>query len=241
MKRVLIVGGTKGIGYSVAKQMARKHLVTVTGREKPAACPDSIDFISTDFLNPERIEETTERLIGKGEKINYLLFFQRFRGKQEAWDGEIQVSLTATKEMIEQLSDLFAPKEASIVLIASINASLISSHLPIGYHVAKAGLVQMAKYYATVLGPKQIRVNSISLGTILKKESKKHLLKNKSLVEFYLQQAPLRRMGTVKDVSNVVEFLCSSKSSFITGQDIVMNGGVSIQWQETLALNKVSQ
>ncbi len=48
-------------------------------------------------------------------------------------------------------------------------------------------------------------------------------------------------MGTVKDVANAVEFLCSPKSSFITGQDIVMNGGVSVQWQEALALNKGSQ
>lgn len=240
MKRVLIVGGTKGIGYSVAKRMARKHQVAVVGREAPADFAYPIHFIPTDFLKPERIEETTKTLIGKGEKMNYLLFFQRFRGNQEAWAGEIQVSLTATKQMIEQLSDLFDPKEASIVLISSVNASLISSHLPIGYHVAKAGLIQMVKYYATVLGPKKIRVNSLSLGTILKVETKKYLLKNKNLMKFYEQQAPLRRMGTVKDVSNVVEFLCSPKSSFITGQDIAVNGGVSIQWQEALALNKVS-
>src|SRR5690606_3473116 len=144
MKRVLIVGGTKGIGYSVAKQMTRKYLVTVVGREMPADSAHPIHFISTDFLNSKRVEETIKALIEKGEKINYLLFFQRLRGTKDAWDGEIQVSLTATKQMIEQLSDGFDSKEASIILIASINASLISSHLPIGYHVAKAGLVQMA-------------------------------------------------------------------------------------------------
>lgn len=236
MKRVLIVGGTKGIGYSVAKKMARKHEVYITGRERPVKLLSNIFFLQTDFLKPETIAETANALIANGKKINYLLFFQRYRGTQEIWDGEIQVSLTATKQMIECLLGQFDSKEASIVLIASINASLISSHLPVGYHIAKAGLVHMAKYYATQLGPMQIRVNSLSLGTILKEESKKHLLQNKRLVQFYAEQVPLRRIGTTKDVANMVEFLCSPKSSFLTGQDIVMNGGASIQWQEALAL-----
>lgn len=232
-KRVLIIGGTKGIGLSVAKQLARKHLVCVIGREKPIGA-EPIQHLSADLLDAEKIKKALASVVEQRGRLNYLLFFQRHRGPQEAWNREIQISLTATKQVIEYLSEQFDLKEASIVLVSSINASMISNHLPIGYHVAKAGLVQMARYYAMQLGPKGIRVNSLSLGTILKEETKKVLLQNKQLVRFYDQHAPLRRMGTVKDVANVAEFLCSAKSSFITGQDIVMNGGVSLQWQEAL-------
>ncbi len=130
MKRLLIVGGTKGIGYSVAKQMARKHLVYIAGREKPIDSIRGISFVPIDFLNPETVSGAIRSLVAQGEKINYLLFFQRFRGNQELWDSEMQVSLTATKQMIEHLSDQFDSKEASIVLVASVNSAMISSHLP---------------------------------------------------------------------------------------------------------------
>lgn len=236
-KQVLIIGGTKGIGFSVAKRLARKHQVAVVGRGKPAYLEKNIEYFPSDLLDLEEVKRTLELIIKAKSQVNYLLFFQRHRGTQEAWEGEIQVSLTATKQVIESLADRFDLKEASIVLTSSVNASFISGHLPIGYHIAKAGLVQMARYYAIKLGPQGIRVNSLSLGTILKEETKKYLLQNENLVKFYDHQAPLRRMGTVNDVANVVEFLCSPKSSFITGQDIVLNGGVSIQWQEALALN----
>lgn len=237
----LIIGGTKGIGFSVARQLARHHRVYIIGREKPTHTVKNLHYFPGDLLNAESIYKTLDAVIEDGGKLNYLLFFQRYRGAQESWSGELQVSLTATKQVIEYLSEKFASQEASIVLISSINASMISGHLSLGYHIAKAGLVQMARYYAIRLGPKGIRVNSLSLGTILKEESKKFLLKNRDLVSFHKYQAPLRRMGTTKDVANVVGFLCSSKSSFITGQDIVMNGGVSLQWQETLAMEKVTQ
>lgn len=241
MKKIVIIGGTKGIGFSIAKRFAKQHIVTVVGRRPPTESFKNIDYVRIDLLNAAEIYDTMAEIRESLGKIHYLLFFQRFRSDKDPWEGEIQVSLSATKTIIEIMEDSFDENEASIVLTSSVNSTLISNHLPVGYHVAKAGLVQMARYYSTQLGHKGIRVNSLSLGTIFKEETKKYLLNNTSFMKFHLEQAPLRRVGTVEDVANVVEFLCCAKSSFVTGQDFALNGGVSNQWQEALAMDRYNE
>ena len=93
----------------------------------------------------------------------------------------------------------------------------------------------MARYYAVSLGPKGIRVNSISPGTILKGKSTNFFLNDQQLHDAYRNIIPLGRMGTASEVSEVIAFLLSPKASFLTGQDIIVDGGVSVQYQEFLA------
>ena len=121
-----------------------------------------------------------------------------------------------------------------IVNIGSTTGFSVNLESPV-YHVAKAGISQLARYYAYVLGPKGIRVNSVSPGTIIKEESEEFYSKNQPLRDLYNSIIPLGRMGTAIEIANVVTFLCSPKASFITGQDIVVDGGISLQWHESMA------
>ena len=93
----------------------------------------------------------------------------------------------------------------------------------------------MMRYYALDLGPKHIRVNSIRPMTFLKEESKSFYLENKPLLELYDDIIPMGRMGTTEDSANVITFLCSSQASFVTGQDIAIDGGLSLHWPESLS------
>jgi len=93
----------------------------------------------------------------------------------------------------------------------------------------------MVRYWAITLGARGIRVNSVSPGTVLKEESEEFFLNNTSLRELYQRITPLRRFGHAKEVAHVIGFLCSAETSFVTGQDIVVDGGISLQWQESLA------
>jgi len=238
-EHTLVIGGTKGIGLCFVGLLASAgHLVSVIGRAAPSkGLPTGdVHHWPVDLLDHDRLSRALSEVVERNGKLHHLVFFQRYRGKGEEWAGEIETSLTATRMVIERVSNHFDRSNASIVLVSSINAHLISPNLPLGYHVAKAGLVQMVRYYAVTLGPKGIRVNSISPGTVLKEESRRAYLQNEKLMNLYRRLTPLERMGTAEDVAHVVEFLCSPKSSFLTGQDIVVDGGLSLQLQEALVV-----
>jgi NAD(P)-dependent dehydrogenase (short-subunit alcohol dehydrogenase family) len=235
----LIIGGTRGIGREVVHHLLREgHRVSVIARRPPARKVDRTsraNYWSVDVRDETALVATLSRLVKKSGKINHLIFFQRHRGDDEPWHGEIETSLTATKSAVEALQDKFAPGQKSIVIVSSIAAKLIGAYLPLGYHVAKAALCQMVRYWAVTLGARGIRVNSVSPGTVLKAESKEFFLNNTTLCELYRRITPLRRFGHASEVANVIALLCSDQTSFVTGQDIVVDGGVSLLWQEWLA------
>jgi NAD(P)-dependent dehydrogenase (short-subunit alcohol dehydrogenase family) len=125
-------------------------------------------------------------------------------------------------------------------------AQLVGEEQPVSYHTAKAGLKQMARYYAVTLGRQGIRVNLVTPGILIKERSLLYFQENPELVRLYEEVTPLGRMGTPEDVIGAVKFLISPQAVFITGQDLAVDGGLSLLWQETLArkvaaMNTVSE
>jgi NAD(P)-dependent dehydrogenase (short-subunit alcohol dehydrogenase family) len=98
----------------------------------------------------------------------------------------------------------------------------------------------MVRYWAITLGGRGIRVNSVSPGTVLKEESKKFFLSDPKLSDLYRRITPLGRFGYAREVAQVIGSFCGEQTSFVTGQDIVVDGGVSLQWQESLARDLAS-
>ncbi len=233
----LVIGGTRGIGRELVDEFVRKgHNVSVTARHIPE--PDvsnaGAQYWAADVTDKE-MPVTLGKIVNRTGKINFLVFFQRFRGPGQSWDGEIETSLTATKTIVEAMQDQFADGEKSIVIVSSIAATKVGAYLPIEYHAVKAALCHMVRYWAVVLGPFGIRVNSVSPGTVLKEESKAFFTSDRKLSDLYRKITPLRRFGHAREVAQVISCLCSEQTSFVTGQDIVVDGGVSLQWQESLA------
>lgn len=239
-RHTLIIGGTRGTGRALVRTFAAKrHTVSVIGRRLP---PESdlkaphVDYWTVDLMDEKRLSKTLKEIVDKNGKLSSLVFCQRYRGQEDAWSGDLETSLTATKNAIEQLAgDFDETGERAIVIMGSVASGFIAEEQPVGYHVAKAGLTQMVRYFAVLLGKKGIRINCVSPSSILKEESKKFYMEQKELLDLYQRIVPLGRMGTAEEISNVIEFLCSPKSSFITGQNIVVDGGISLQWHESMA------
>ncbi len=235
----LVVGGTRGAGrLAVRRLVADGYRVSVLARNPPAQTKQklrNVRYWQADLGNHASLAQALTSINEARGALDSIAFFQRFRGTSEAWHGEIETSLTGTRSLIEILVGQFNLRNAAIVIVSSVNASLISKHLPLGYHVAKAGLNQIVRYYAVALGARGIRVNSVSPGTFLKEESREVVLSNRKLVALYQRIIPLGRIGTADEVTDAVTFLASTRSSFITGQDLVVDGGLSLVFQEALA------
>lgn len=235
----VVVGGTRGLGLIVVERLlSRGFDVTILSRNpSPQHAGNSkVRHIAVDLEATDCLEGCWSRACDAAGPISYLILCQRFRGQGDPWDGEIKVGLTASKYLIEGFADHFTPAgDRAIGVVSSVYAQFVGGSQPVGYHVVKAGLNEMVRYYAATLGRRGIRVNAIMPLTYMKDESRHFYEENTSLMDVYERLVPLRRMGHAGDSANALNFLCSEQASFINGQSLFIDGGVSVVWPEEVA------
>lgn len=235
---IVVVGGTKGLGRVIAENyLDRGCNVTVLSRNNMNAPERArLYHIKVDLETLTDPKGLVESVLAKAGPVRYMIFCQRYRGNQDQWAGEIQVTLTATDILIKAFGNHFCSDgDKAIAVVSSVYATFVGSSQPASYHVAKAGLNQLVKYYAWEMGQKDIRINSIMPLTYLKPESSHYYHSQPDLMALYKRFVPLKRMGDAHDSANLIEFLCSKKASFINGQCIFVDGGTSAIWPEELA------
>jgi NAD(P)-dependent dehydrogenase (short-subunit alcohol dehydrogenase family) len=240
MAHSIIVGGTKGLGRVVARQFAeRGDRVSIIGRSDASSedlVAGDVKCFKCDITETTSLKQTLDDIVAARGEVNYCVFLQRYRGQENDWEGEYNTSLTATKNTVEHLTPHFSKNgDKGIVMVSSVFSKQVGAGQLASYHVAKAALDQLMRFYAVTLGPQAIRSNGITPFTFLKEESKSFYLNNKPLSEMYQSIIPLGRMATTEDSANAINFLCSTSASFLTGQNIVIDGGLSLVWPETLA------
>jgi NAD(P)-dependent dehydrogenase (short-subunit alcohol dehydrogenase family) len=240
-KHAIIIGGTKGVGRELAVILAGEgQYVTAVGRtpsEFPAVPGGGrVEGFKGDVENPDALLAAIRAQVAKVGRVSSLVFLQRYRGQGDAWGGELAVSMTATKALIEGLVPEFDPEgDRSICVVTSSMSTAVARNQSLAYHTAKAALRQMARYYAVKLGPQGIRVNAVAPCTFVKPESAAYYSGQAALQKVYAQITPLGRMGTARDVAEAVAFLCGPKAAFITGQELAVDGGLSLMLQDAMA------
>jgi 3-oxoacyl-[acyl-carrier protein] reductase len=260
MENVIIVGGSKGAGWHAAKTLAKAgYQVNIIARDPPADSTDTtkdtniskdtdhnIRYWRANILEENSIKKVLKSINETTSGFNHIIFYQRYRKYSgegsnridetlDDWDGEIMASLTATKNIIEESTKYFGTGNKSIIIIGSIASKFISDEQQVSYHACKAAMSHIMKYYALKLGSLGIRVNSILPGIILKDENKKFYDEHQELALLYKKIIPIGRMITSEDITGTVEFLVSNRSSGITGQEIIVDGGITLRSQDNLA------
>ncbi|MCP3872664.1 MAG: SDR family oxidoreductase [Desulfobacteraceae bacterium] len=188
-----------------------------------------------DLNNLEGITDLFKNIINDKGVAKRICFFQRFRGEGDPWAGEFAVSLRATSKFINEFkAQPLMEEDRSIVIISSPADKGVVLEQSVSYHVAKAGLSQMIRYYAVALGPHKIRVNGIKPAIVLKPRAKKFYDQNPDLVTLFNQITPLGRMGFPTDIANAVLFMSSESASYITGQILCVDGGLSVHENASL-------
>jgi NAD(P)-dependent dehydrogenase (short-subunit alcohol dehydrogenase family) len=236
-KHSIIVGGSKGVGRELALLLAAEgQTVTVVGRSAANLGHPEIHGLAADAEKPDALLAAIQECVASRGKVSSLVFLQRYRGNGDAWAGELAVALTATKTVIDGLAEQFDPEgDRAICMVTSSAATLVARNQSLAYHTTKAAMKQMARFYAVKLGGRGIRVNVVSPCTFVKAESAEYYAKQTELQAMYAKITPLGRMGTAKEVAEAAAWLCGPKASFITGQDIAVDGGLSLMLQDAMA------
>ena len=148
----------------------------------------------------------------------------------DAWNAAMGVNLSAAFLLVRETAQyLKASNNGSVIFISSIHGNVgvdlslykgTDMNPPAGYWASKGGLKQLAVYFASTLAP-DIRVNTISPGGVFDNQ-------DKQFVERYNKKTPLGRMAHVDDFKGSTLFLASGMSAYVTGQDIVVDGGYTI-------------
>ena len=237
----LVVGGTRGAGRALVQNLLaeQENNISVFGRRSSEDIQEPrLTHYAVDVINREALLSCLDQAVEKNGKFNCLVFLQRHRANNDEFDIELNVALSATKNVIDHLVDSchFSTDDQSnsIVLVSSIADQYVCPEQSLGYHIGKAGMSQLARYYALKLGPMGIRVNSVSPCVVAKDEAKEFYDKNEWLVDRFKKFIPLGRMARPQDIVNTILFLSSEQASYITGQNIVVDGGLTLRSHESL-------
>jgi len=230
MKTSVVIGGSRGIGLAIYKSLKnRGDNVYVLSRNSH---PSEENHIVFDLMS-ENFSNDCAKILNKISSIDNLIFCQKNRMKVDDYDYEFNLGVRSVYKFINNVKD-HLQKNGSIIAMGSPAGQFIINDQTLAYHASKAALEQLVRYYAVKLGSSGVRVNCVLPGTVKKQENTSFYDNNDELKALFKKMIPLARQGTSEDVANLVDFLCSDKSSFITGQSFYVDGGLSILGQEAL-------
>lgn len=255
-RTAVITGSTGNLGCQIAASLAELGAdLILTDREgsdysqvieiiKSYSNAVNYHVIDCDLENEESRIELIKTIEQRIERLDILINNAAFAGTADlegwntnfyqqsldSWRRAFEVNLTSVFHLSRDLSQkMISGNNGSIINIGSIYASHGPDYSlydgtdmgnPAAYAASKGGLIQFTKWLATTLAP-NIRVNSVSPGGVFRNQPE-------SFVRKYKEKTPLARMANNDDIKGVIAFLSSDLSLYITGQDIMLDGGWSI-------------
>lgn len=224
-QRAVVIGGASGIGWAVAKGLAvGGRQVTVADRnadgaeQRAAELGAPHDAAGVDVTDEASVAALFERTGGVDIVVN-TAGFEDFRA---IVDCCLAGGFIVMKHAGRQLRS-----GGSLVSITSLNARLAAPGMS-AYCSAKAGLAMLTQVAALELGPRGIRVNAVSPGFVHTPLTELVTLAD-GVLEDYIENTPLGRVGVPEDVAEAVLFLCSDQASWLTGEVLDLNGGAHLK------------
>ena len=239
-KVALITGAARGIGRSIALLFAKEGAdivvadVNLQEAEKTAGDIEALGrrslALAVDVTDYAKVEEALNKILDKFTKVDILVNNAGItkdnlllRMSEQEWDAVLNVNLKGTFNCIKAVSrPMVKQRGGKIISIASI-IGLMGNPGQANYSASKAGIIALTKTVAKELASRNINANAVAPGFIQTEMTAKL---SEEVKEKMKAAIPLCKLGTPEDVAQVCLFLASEDSNYITGQTIVVDGGM---------------
>ena len=241
-KTAVVTGSSKGIGRSIAEQLAQRGAQVVISSRKEAACAEVAEAIRKSGGKAIPIpchvgrREDIKALVAETHKqfgpIDILVcnaaanpyYGPLLEAADDAYHKTIDTNVQATLWFCaEVVADMKARGGGAIILVSSVGSVKASNNLGL-YAISKAAMNQIARSLAGELGPHNIRVNAILPG-LIKTDFARALWEDPKRAKRVTQGFPLRRIGDPDDIGPAAVFLASAAGKYMTGQTLIIDGG----------------
>ena len=244
-KTAIITGSSRGIGKAIAIRMAQYGAKVMISSRKIDACNQVVDEIKAlggeayaqecNIASKEALQNLCDVSYEKLGKVDILVlnaasnpyYGPLAKITDEAFDkimnNNVKSNLWLSNMVLPKMAETGGGKAIVISSIAGIKGSDVLG----AYSISKTADLGLVRSLAVEWGPKNITVNALCPG-IIKTDFAKALWDNPEILESVEKNAPLKRIGTPDEVAGAAILLASSSGGFITGQKIVMDGGVTI-------------
>jgi NAD(P)-dependent dehydrogenase (short-subunit alcohol dehydrogenase family) len=244
-KTAIITGSSKGIGRAIAEQMALFGANVVVSSRKAPACEEVVAGITRaggkavaipahigDKAALQHLVDSTIKTFGRIDILVCNAAVNPYYGplagiSDEAFDRIMDSNIRSNLWLCNMVLPGMAERKDGAVIIVSSIGGLRGSTMLGAYAISKAADMQLARNLAVEWGGHNIRVNAIAPG-LVRTDFARALWENKEVLEQTLKQAPLGMIGEPVDIAGTAILLASSAGRFITGQTIVVDGGVTI-------------
>jgi 3-oxoacyl-[acyl-carrier protein] reductase len=239
-KVALITGGTRGIGLAVARSLADDGAsVVVSGRDpgRLESAAKELEGLGASALavaadaakreDADRLVEAAKERFGRIDVLVNNAGITRdqllVRMKDDDWDEVLDTNLRGVFLMTRAAGKVMMRQKSGRIVNISSTAGAMGNPGQVNYSAAKAGVIGLTKAAARELAHWNILVNAVAPGLI---ETDMAAATPPEAREALMQQVPLKRIGTAKEVAEVVRFLAGEGGGYITGQVIHVNGGL---------------
>jgi NAD(P)-dependent dehydrogenase (short-subunit alcohol dehydrogenase family) len=244
-KVAIITGSSRGIGRSIAETMARLGAKVVVSSRKAEPCEEvaaavraeggEATVIPCNIGRKDEVEALVARTKAQWGQVDILVcnaavnpaYGPMGELTDEAFDKIMGSNVKSNLWLCNLVMPDMAKQGGGAVVIVSSIAGLRASPMLGGYGISKAADFALARNLAAEWGPKNVRINCIAPG-LVKTDFAKALWENEEAVKRRNAITPLRRIGEPDEIGPIAAFLAAPASSFITGQVIVADGGVTI-------------